>query len=498
MAMTLGRPNLLYIMSDQHTQRVTGCYGDRTVQSPFIDRLAMRGVVFENAYTPAPLCLASRMSALTACYPMTQECWTNSDILASDRPTMAHAQGAAGYQPILVGRLHAIGPDQLHGYVRREVGDHSTNWVGGARHDMGLLDKTNDPFRVSLRKSGAGQSVYELHDVDVTRTACAVLEEIASRRRAGESAPFSLSIGYMLPHQPYVARQEDYDLYAGKMALPDIPPPDPSGEHPYLRWWREYTETQTVTAEEILRARTAYYGLVTRLDILIGRVLETLERLGLAENTLIVYTSDHGDQIGERGLWWKQTFYDEATKVPMILSWPGRLPKGERRAQVVDLMDLTQTVLEAAGAPLLPNADGRSFLAVARDENRPWIDETFSEYCTDAMESWAGTVPIQHRMIRTHRWKLNYYHGHPPQLFDMEQDPRETKDLAAVPAYASVRDTLLARVLADWDPDVIARRMLKRRCDKELLAAWCRTANPPEVYRWQLRMEDNWLSGRTE
>ena len=320
------RPNLLYIMSDQHTQRVTGCYGDRIVRTPSLDRLAARGVVFENAYTPAPLCLAARMSALTGCYPVTQACWTNSDILASDRPTMAHALGAVGYQPILVGRLHAIGPDQLHGYARRAVGDHSTNWLGGVRHDMGVLDKTNDPFRVSLQKSGPGQSAYERHDVDTTESACAILESIAVRRRAGDDAPFSVSVGYMLPHQPYVARQEDYDPYVGKVGLPCTPPPDPEREHPYLHWWRQYTDTQSVTTDEILRARTAYYGLVTRLDTLIGHLLETLERLGLAENTLIVYTSDHGDQIGERGLWWKQTFYDEATKVPMILSWPGRLP----------------------------------------------------------------------------------------------------------------------------------------------------------------------------
>jgi len=489
------RPNLLYIMSDQHTQRVIGCYGDRMVKTPALDWLAAQGVTFDNAYTPAPICLASRMSALTACYPVTQECWTNTDILTSERPTMAHALGAAGYLPILVGRLHALGPDQLHGYARREVGDHSTNWVGGIKHEMGVLDKTNDPFRVSLARSGPGQSGYERHDMDVTAAACAVLEELATQRRAGDRRPFSLSIGYMLPHQPYVARQEDYDLYAGKVGLPDLPPPEPDREHPYLRWWRETTETMAVTAEETLRARAAYYGLVTRLDTLIGNVLETLKRLGFAENTLTVYTSDHGDQIGERGLWWKQTFYDEACKVPMILCWPGRLPEGERRGQVLSLVDLTQTVLEAVGAPTLPNADGRSALSVARDGNHPWIEETFAEYCTDAAETWTRNATVQQRMIRTRRWKLIYYHGHRPQLFDMVQDPRETKDLAEEPDYAAVRDALTARVLAGWNPEAIRQRMARRRRDKDLLAAWCKTVNPPDAYRWQMRMEDNWLAG---
>jgi len=492
--MSRRRPNLLYIMSDQHTQRVTGCYGDPVVRTPALDRLAARGVAFENAYTPSPICLPARMSALTGCYPVTQECWTNTDMLPSDRATFAHALGAAGYRPILVGRLHAIGPDQLHGFARREVGDHSTNWVGGARHDMGVLDKTNDPYRVSLQKSGPGQSAYETHDVDVTAAACAVLEEIAAGRKAGEDAPFALSVGYMLPHQPFVAGKAEYDLYVGKVGMPDLPPPDPDREHPWLRQWRENTGTLSVTSEEILRARTAYYGLVTRMDALIGQLLDRLESLGLAENTLVIYTSDHGDQIGERGLWWKMTFYDESAKVPLILSWPGRLPEGERRNQVVNLVDLVPTLLEALSAPALPNVDGRSFLAVAGSGSHPWVDETFSEYCSDAVEPWAGTAPVQHRMIRTGRWKLNYYHGDRPQLFDLERDPRETCDLAEDPAYRPVREALVARVLAGWNPEAIARRVLQRRRDKELLAAWCRTVKPPDTYRWPLRAEDNWLS----
>jgi choline-sulfatase len=486
-------PNLLYIMSDQHTQRVTGCYGDPLVRTPALDRLAARGVTFENAYTASPICLPTRMSALTGCYPATQECWTNTDMLPSDRATFAHALGAAGYTPILVGRLHAIGPDQLHGFARREVGDHSTNWVGGSRHDMGVLEKTNDPYRVSLQKSGPGQSAYELHDVDVTAAACAVLEEIAARRSAGDDAPFAVCVGYMLPHQPFVAGKAEYDLYAGKVGMPDLPPPDPAREHPWIRQWRQSTGTLDVTAEETLRARAAYYGLVTRMDALIGQVLDRLEALGLAEDTLVIYTSDHGDQIGERGLWWKMTFYDESAKIPMILSWPGRLPHGERRHQVVNLVDLTPTLLDAMAAPALPNADGRSFLAVAKDGGSPWIDETFSEYCSDGVEPWAGNAPVQHRMIRSGRWKLCYYHGYRPQLFDLERDPREMHDLAEDPAYRSVREALVARVLAGWDPHAIARRVLQRRRDKEILAAWCRTVRPPDTYRWPLKAEDNWL-----
>ncbi len=297
----------------------------------------------------------------------------------------------------------------------------------------------------------------------------------------------------MLPHQPYVARAEDYEPYVGKVGLPETAPPDPAREHPYLRWWRDSTDTRDVTEAEVLRARTAYYGLVTRLDAMIGRVLDRLEALGLADDTLVVYTTDHGDQLGERGLWWKQTFYDESAKVPLILAWPGQLPAGERRGQIVNLVDLAPTVLEALAAPPLPNADGRSFLGVARDAAQPWNDATVSEYCGDAAEPWAGARPVQQRMFRTRRWKLNYYHGDRPQLYDLLDDPRETTDLAEDPRHAGVRDALVRRLLADWDPERVASRMAARRRDRALLGVWARAVRPPDAYRWQLRMEDNWL-----
>jgi choline-sulfatase len=207
----------------------------------------------------------------------------------------------------------------------------------------------------------------------------------------------------------------------------------------------------------------------------------------------VIYASDHGDQIGERGLWWKQTFYDEPVRVPLIMAWPGVLPEGERRAQIVNLIDLGPTMLDALGAPPLPNAQGQSFLEVAKDGATPWLDQTFSEYCTDGMAPWAGRVPVQQRMIRRGRWKLIYYHGYRPQLFDLEEDPQELHDLAAEPRHAGLSDALVGRVLADWDPEAIGRRMAERVANKALLQSWARTVMPPDSYRWPIRTEDNWL-----
>jgi choline-sulfatase len=482
--------SLLLIMSDQHAQRIAGCYGDPSGVTPNIDRLAAEGVTFDNAYCPSPICLPARMSTLTSRHPFRQRCWTNTDFLASDIPTMAHALGAAGREPILVGRMHALGPDQLHGYVRREIGDHSPNWPGLPRRDMGPLHNTNDPHRVSVTVSGVGQSAYEVKDEDVTAAAVTVLDGIGAARRAGgEAKPFALTVGYMLPHPPYVARAEDYRRFEGRTPPPVIPP---SGDRPpWLAWWRADRGIREIGAEDAVRARTAYYGLTFRMDRMVGEILAALARNGLSGETLVVYTSDHGDHVGDRGLWWKHTFYDESLKVPLVMRWPGRLAAGGRRAQLVSLIDLAPTLLEALEAPALPNADGRSFLAPLRDPAAPWRNEVFAEYCTDRTPDWTGGMAVRQRCIRQGRHKLNWYLGYPPQLFDLETDPQELYDLADDPAHAGLRDRLEARVLEGWDPEAIDREMTAREADKTLLAAWVRATRPENNHVWPIRPEHN-------
>src|SRR5918993_1012218 len=217
----MSRPNLLFLFSDQHAARIAGCYGDATGVTPNLDRLAQDGVVFDNAYCPSPLCVPSRMAMLTGRYPYEQECWTNDDYLRSDATTWLHAAGAAGYRPVLAGRLHAMGPDQLHGYAERMIGDHSPNWPGVPRHDLGVLDKANDPWRESLERSGAGQSAYQVKDVETVAATCDFLRSVARDGgcHRGE-APFCLTVGFLLPHPPYVAWPEDYARFEGR-----VPPP---------------------------------------------------------------------------------------------------------------------------------------------------------------------------------------------------------------------------------------------------------------------------------
>jgi choline-sulfatase len=518
------RPNILHILSDQHSPYVAGCYGDPVVQTPNLDRLAASGAVFDAAYCPSPICVPSRMSLLTGRHPYQNECWDNTHILDPGIPTFAHALGAAGYRTAIIGRMHSLGPDQLRGYSERLVGDHSPNFLGNPSPPRGVLDGTAGPARISLTRSGPGQGGYQVHDEYVTAAAVDWLNRLGIERRSlGTGEPFLLTVGYMLPHQPFVARRAEFERYRGRVPPPRHPrPPEP--DHPYLQWWRRHTGIEDVTEDEIVRCRTAYWALVDRLDAMIGQVLQALEANGFADDTLVIYTTDHGEQAGEHGLWWKQTFYEASARVPLIIAWPGVIAPGQRCRRVVSALDVTATILDAAGAPALPRLAGRSLLGLigpvegprSKDDNaasppevpaspsilrpsseganpssvlRPspkeWEDVAFSEFCVEA--GW------YQRMIRSGPWKLNYYHGHRPQLFNLADDPDEVRDLADDPGCARIREELTARVVAGWDVDAITRKIAEKRENHALLVQWARATHPRDAYRWHMPPELNYL-----
>ena len=484
------RPNVLFLFSDQHAQKVAGCYGDPLIQTPHLDRLSREGVRFTNAYCPSPICVPSRMATLTARWPHTQECWTNDDMLRSDLPSWLHRAGSVGNAPVLIGRLHAIGPDQLHGYAERVIGDHSSNYPGTTRQSLGTLEGTNDPNPESLEKSGVGMSAYHEKDAEVTDAAIRWLQETGAVRNS-EGKPFCLTVGYMLPHPPYVVDREAFDIYDGRVPPPALDADD--ADDAWHSWWRSARHIETVPVQYRDRARAAYWGLVHRLDEMIGRVLAALEEIGALDNTLVVYASDHGDHLGERGLWWKHTFFEESVKVPLIMRLPDVLPAGETRDHVVNLIDLSQTMIEAMSAPILPHADGRSFWAVAKDGTAPWRNETFCEYCTDPVPEWTGGRAVQQRMIRSGNWKLSLYDSDPPLLFNLGSDPDEKRNRANDPDCAGVLQTLLARLTDGWHPEAVAACMRKRRIEKEILAAWAREVQPEGTHVWRFAPERNHL-----
>lgn len=476
--------NLLFLFSDQHAAHVVGCAGDPHAVTPALDRLASRGVRMTNAYCPSPICTPSRMSMLTGCYPSSQDCWTNDDVLASDRPTWLHALGAAGISPGLVGRMHSVGPDQMRGYAWREVGDHSPNYPGVSWHNMGVLQGTNEPTPESLVACGAGQSAYEVKDHDTTAATLKALDQAAA-----SGTRFAMTVGFMLPHAPYVAARRWVEYFLNVLPPPILPAE--VSDAGWIAWWRHNRGIEEVPERQSRLARAAYWGLVAELDEMIGQVLDRVDALGLGDDTLIVYASDHGDHVGERGLWWKHTFFDESVKVPMILSHSSLTPG--TRDEVVSLIDLSATMLDAMGAALLPDADGCSFWPLLTNGRQDWDNTVFSEYCTDAVPAWTGGRAVQQRMLRQDDWKLHYYHGEPARLYDLANDPQETTDLAGDPECAARAAQMLALLLDGWDPDAISKRMIKRRANKDIVANWARQMNPQSTHLWPLEPDMNRL-----
>lgn len=474
------RPNILILLADQHSPRVLGCYGDPVVRTPNLDALAARGVVMEQTYCQAPVCVPSRMSLLTGRHPSENRVWSNADLLPSDTPTFAHALGAAGYRTALIGRMHFNGPDQLHGFQKRLVGLIMPPYPDGtAPLPPDLLPGATNSSKASVTIAGPGSTNYTVYDEDVTR---ATIEYL--RQSASSGQPFCAVSGFVLPHSPYICPEREWNYYYGRVTLPEVPPGYFERLHPVVKVWRRNRGVEDISPEEARRARAGYYGLVSVLDERAGRILRTLRETGLDENTVVIYTSDHGEMAGENGMWWKFNFYESSVRVPMIISWPARFQPARRIRRVASLIDLAPTLCDLAGAPPM-RTSGRSLLPLleGKPDGRP--DEAFSELAP--MRDIPST-----RMLRSGKWKLVHYDGMRPQLFDLDADPHEFVDLAERPEQAAVRDRLTARVLEGWSAETILTEMKRRAPDQQLLRKWAVETHPHVDQLWKSPPGSNW------
>lgn len=439
------RPNILFLLSDQHNASFTGQAGHPIVATPHLDQLAREGASFDRAYCQSPLSCPSRASLLTGRYCRELGIYDNQHILESNGVTFPRTLGAAGYRTCVIGKTHYNG-EQFQGYQERPYGD-----LFGQAHQP---DPRRLPGRGDAGLGGvldaAGPSGIPL---PLTQTEICVAEstkwlQTHVARRGGQ--PFCLSLHFDKPHFPICPPREYFERYAGRVTLPDLPPGYLEREVPFVRAaMRNYgicdPERQDRAAHE--RALAAYCGCIEWVDDAIGRVLATLDYLGLAENTLVIYSSDHGEMAGERGTWQKSLFYDASARVPLLLRWPGlRAKTGQRITAPVGLIDLFPTFCDLAGVPAPTECQGTSLLPLLRGEAIT-RDAIFSESVVIREPAQAGC------MIRTDRWKFNLYLDGAEELYDLAADPGEWSNLAAVPAHRAVRDELRQRVLAFWEPE---------------------------------------------
>jgi choline-sulfatase len=478
------RPNILVIMSDQHSPKAAGYAGDPVVRTPNLDRLAGRGVRFNNTYCPAPLCVPARMSFLTSRWPSDQQVWSNQCYLNSTVPTFAHHLTLAGYETMLCGRMHFEGYDQRHGFEKALVGDFTVQHPG-TRHTFDWsrpgplakrLGNALGQSYVSASTAGPGRTCVQAYDEAVTQGAA---EYLGGRR---DDRPFCMVVGFYGPHCPFIAPKDLFEEYYARVQAPAIPEGYFDTLHPYLREWWRHRGVEGLTEQQVRRARAGYYGMVTFIDQRIGEILDSLEASSIARNTIVIYCSDHGEMAGEHGLWWKSNFYEGSARVPLLVSWAGHWAQGRTVDRVTNLVDIGPTLLEVAGAEPLSLSRGRSllrFLSAEPGAMVEWLDETFSED-----PGVFGQPPS--RMIRSGDWKLCHYHGYPhPQLFNLADDPDEWNDLAEDPHSADIREALLRRVLDGWDGEAIIRELDQRRKDYKILSRWNQQVQPPTPDHWK-------------
>lgn len=486
------RPNILIIMSDQHNARFMGHAGDPYLSTPALDRLTARGASFANAYCPFPICGPSRMSFMTCRTPFENGHWDNPGQLNSSIPTFAHAFLAGGYHTVLSGRMHFVGCDQRHGFAERVIGDTGgTAYREGEatlRRVLGDLYDTPGMSLAGILKSGPGRTGYSAYDEAVTR---ATVEWIGKRAASGDPSPFLLTVGFLTPHCPFVAPPDDFACYASRVKPEDLPPRGPELHPVNAERRRRYQTDPAPPPDAQWRTRVAYYGLCSFLDRQIGAVIDALEQSGLADNTVVVYTSDHGDMLGEHGMWWKSNFYQDATRVPLIVAWPERwrsvMSPGRRINRIVSLTDVGTSLIDLVGTDPLPGASGRSFISLLKDERAPWDDTAFAEYTTAF-----GDVPS--RMVRRGPWKYNYYLGHRPELYNLADDPGEVNDLWDEPALEDTRRALEDLILRDWNPKLVAEHMERCTAERKLFDRWVRLARPPEPDPpWFTSPPENWV-----
>jgi choline-sulfatase len=444
--------NLLFILSDEHNPKALGCAGHPCVTTPNLDALAARGTRFTAASTPSPICVPAR-AALATGQPNHRmgRFFDNADPYEGSIRSWHHALREAGHRVVSIGKLHFRGrPGDDHGFSEEQLAMHVVDGIGDL---LALIRDGTAPQRKGAAKmsamAGPGESEYTRYDRDSTAAAQIWLREQAPR----QAKPWCLFVSLVTPHFPLTAPPEHFYRYLDA-PLPKLYGAAQRPRHPFLA---DYANTMAydrhVPDEATLRRMLAgYYGLVSFMDEQVGKILRCLEDCGFGGNTHVLYGSDHGDNVGARGVWGKSNMYEESVGIPMILAGAG-VAQGVTVGTPASLTDVHATVLDAVGLREAPPAGSVSLFELARgaDPDRACL----SEYHATGSREAAF-------MLREARYKYVRYVSYPPQLFDLEQDPEELHDLAGDPAQGAVLARMEARLRALLDPAEVDR-MVKAR-----------------------------------
>jgi choline-sulfatase len=467
------RPNLLFIMTDQLAGPALPCYGHPLVTAPNITSLAEAGVAFDNAYCNSPLCAPSRASMMTGQLPSRIGAFDNAAQFPADVPTIAHYLRALGYRTTLCGKMHFVGPDQLHGFEERLTTD-----IYPA--DFGWVPDWDQPEQrpswyhnmLSVVQAGLCETSNQLDfDEEVTFRAVRKIYDLA---RDNDERPFCLLVSFTHPHDPFAITQEYWDRYdhgqIDMLAVAPIPleQMDPHSRRLYhMSAMDQYEQTEA----RVRNARHAYYGMISYVDDKVGQLLRALHGAGFRDNTVVVFTSDHGEMLGERGLWYKMSFFEWSARVPLIFYQP-KLFSSRRIAQTVSLVDVLPTLVDLAGdmSPIdgADSLDGQSLVPLMTGDEGNGADTALGEILSEG-----AIAPCL--MIRRGRYKYIYSEPDLDQLYDLVDDPREVNNLAGQPGYESVQQAFRTEVTTRWDPSVLHQKVLASQRRRRLVDRALRT-----------------------
>jgi len=452
----MSSPNVLLVMADQLAPHFTGTYGHPLVSTPNLDALAERGVRFDAAYCHSPLCAPARFSMMAGRSVSSIGAWDNAAEFPASIPTLAHYLQAAGYRTVLTGKMHFVGPDQLHGFEERLTTDiypadfaWTPDWAS-ADERINKWYHNMDP----LEEAGQAITTHQIdYDEEVGYTARRKLLDLA---RDNDDRPFFLTASFIHPHDPYVARPEWWDIYDhDAIDLPDPIDPDQLDPHSLRISAGIQADTVGYTDEQTRRARHGYFANTSYVDHWLGQLVRTLEETGLADNTIVMFTSDHGDMLGDRGLWYKMTFHERSARVPLVMAGPGVADRTV--ANAVSHLDLLPTLLDIATdggdwAQSTPDIEGRSLWPLATGGDDP-VSEATGEYTAEMT-----SAPIF--MIRRDNLKYIHCDTDPPLLYDLDSDPLERTNLADHGDYADEAAAFDAEVAERWDSDSIREQVM--------------------------------------
>jgi choline-sulfatase len=488
-------PSFLILMADQLAASWLPAYGHPLVQTPHLSALARDATVFENAYTPFPLCAPARAALATGRLASDIGVYDNAAELAATVPTVAHALRAHGYHTAVAGKMHFVGPDQLHGFEHRLTADiypADVDWTPDWARPLDRPLPWYHTMESVLDPGVCAASMQTDYDEEVGFQAVRKLYDLARHR---PDQPFLMFVSFTNPHDPWEIPRRHWERYRrSEIPDPDVPSIPLQQADPHSRRLRAMcrVDEASLTAEQIRRARHAYFAAVSYLDERVGDVLGALQRSGMADRTTVLFCADHGEMLGERGLWYKMSFFEQSARVPLIVRVPGA---GARRVtEPVSLLDVTPTLLELAGLPAeqvsSPPVTGH---AGSGGRGAPPGEPARVAVSLAAAVTGAGSAPARpvvseyhaegvtapSAMVRDGRFKLIRSLEDPDLLYDLQADPRELTDLSATPEYADTVARLGASIDARVDLVAVGRRVLASQRERHLIsAALARGARP--------------------